>query len=67
MPIFHDAALRAAAGEAQDLSWLRPEHLADWRGLAAALDRLSPEQRCDAISADWLLQLNSPHSKTLDP
>lgn len=64
MPIFHDAALRAAAGEAQDLSWLRPEHLADWRGLAVALDRLSPEQRSAAVYADRRRQINRTRSKT---
>jgi len=32
----------------------------DWNGLATALSHLTPEQRCDAIYLDWLLQLNSP-------
>lgn len=59
MPIFHRKALEAAV-HPQSLDWLRDEHLADWNGLAAALDRLTPEQRCDAIYADWILQLNSP-------
>ncbi|HXG49422.1 MAG TPA: hypothetical protein VNO52_17495 [Methylomirabilota bacterium] len=65
MPIFHEAAIRAAAGAGNNLNWLRPDHLADWSGLAAAFDRLTPEQRCDAIYADWLLQLNSPARQAL--
>ena len=59
MPIFHEQAIRAAA-DGKDLNWLQPEHLATWPGLSKALDRLCPEQRCDAIYADWLMQLNSP-------
>lgn len=62
MPIFHEQAIRAAA-DGKELDWLRPEHLVDWQGLGAALDHLCPEQRCDAIYADWLLQLNSPALK----
>ncbi len=65
MPIFHETAIRAAAGDGEDLSWLRPEHLAHWPGLATALERLTPEQRCDAIYADWLLQLKSPARQAL--
>src|SRR2546423_690491 len=64
MPIFHEQAIRAA-GDGKDVDWLRPEHLADWPGLAQALDRLCPEERCDAIYADWLLQLNSPARQAL--
>ncbi len=51
MPIFHQQAIRAATGKGEDLSWLRPDYLADWRGLAQALDRLNPEPRCDASFA----------------
>src|ERR1700719_2546930 len=57
MPIFHKHAMRAGA-DVRELDWLTPEHLADWEGLARALDRLSPEERCDAIYADWLMRLN---------
>lgn len=64
MPIFNERAFHAAA-EGKDLSWLGPNHLTDWPGLAQALDRLCPEQRCDAIYADWLLQLNSPARQAL--
>jgi hypothetical protein len=49
MPIFHEQAIHAGAGESQDLSWLGSEHLADWPGLAHGFNHLSPEQRCDAI------------------
>jgi hypothetical protein len=56
MPVFHEQAIRLASG-GKDLSWLQPEHLADWRGLAAALDQLCPEQRSETISADWRLRL----------
>jgi hypothetical protein len=48
MPIFHEEAIRAVAGEGKDLSWLRVEHSADSRGLARAIDYLCPEQRGDA-------------------
>jgi len=48
MPNFHEKALRAAAGECKDLSWLRAEHFVDSRGLARAIDYFCPEQRCDA-------------------
>lgn len=65
MPIFHEAALHAAAGDSEDLNWLRPDHLANWQGLAEVLDRLTPEQRGNAIYADWLLQLNSPARQAL--
>lgn len=57
MPIFHRKAIEAAV-HPEPVAWLRAEHLADWTGLAAALDCLTPEQRCDAIYADWLLRLN---------
>jgi hypothetical protein len=48
MPIFHEEAIRAAAGEDKRLSWLRAEHFHDSRGLARAIDYLCPGQRCDA-------------------
>jgi hypothetical protein len=57
MPIFYRKALEAAAYPDR-LDWLCDEHIADWPGLAMALDRLTPEQRCDAIYIDWLLRLN---------
>ena len=56
MSIFYDHAIRVSAN-GEPIDWLRQEHLSDWLGLATALDRLTPEQRCDAIYADWLLQL----------
>jgi hypothetical protein len=37
---------------------LTEAHLADWTGLAEALDRLREGQRCVAIYIDWLLRLN---------
>ena len=36
-----------------------------WEQLAKALDKLTPEQRCDAVYADWLLQLHSPAHQAL--
>lgn len=54
MPIFHEQAFRAGAAWGQGGTWLRREHFDDWRGVVEALDRLCLEQRCDAISADWL-------------
>lgn len=59
MPIFYRKAIEAAIHPAR-ADWLTEAHLMDWNGLAAALSRLTPEQRCDAIYLDWLLQLNSP-------
>lgn len=59
MPIFYRKAVEAVLHPV-GADWLTAEHLADWRGLADALSRLTPEQRCDAIYIDWLLQLNSP-------
>ena len=64
MPIFHRKAIEAAVYPAA-VDWLRPEHLADLVGLAKALDRLTPEQRCDAIYADWLLRLNEDRALIL--
>ncbi|MBI4660372.1 MAG: hypothetical protein HY735_16170 [Verrucomicrobia bacterium] len=58
--VFHHQAYRAVGGTAaSDTAFL------DWRSLGKALDRLSPEQRCDAIYADWLLQLTSPSHQAL--
>jgi hypothetical protein len=57
MPIFYEKAIRVGVN-GDSIDWLRQEHLADWNGLADALDYLTPEQRCDAIYADWLLRLN---------
>jgi hypothetical protein len=45
--------------DVREVDWLTPEHLADWDGLARALDRLSPAERCDAIYAAWLMRLNN--------
>jgi hypothetical protein len=64
MPIFYEQAIRAGAN-GDPVDWIQDKHLSEWRGLASALDRLTPEQRCDAIYADWLLQLNSPAALTL--
>jgi hypothetical protein len=66
MPIFHRKAIEAAV-HPNSAEWLQDKHLADWTGLAAALDRLIPEQRCDAVYADWLLQLHSPAHQALLP
>ena len=53
--IFHREAYEAAAGRAPDVAAFEA-----WEQLAEALDKLTPEQRCDAVYADWLLQLHSP-------
>jgi hypothetical protein len=57
MPIFYRKAIEAAIYPTQP-DWLNDSHLADWNGLADAMNRLTPEQRCDAIYIDWLLRLN---------
>ena len=60
MPIiFYDQAIRAIV-DGRKVDWIKDEHLTDWRSLASALEPLTPEERCDAIYADWILQLNSP-------
>jgi hypothetical protein len=64
-PLIHPAAQQlnanlpqqaiCAAADGKEPSWLRPDHLADWRGLVTALGRLCPEEYCDAVSAAWWL------------
>ncbi len=61
MPIFYEHAIRAGA-DGQPTDWLSEKHLSDWRGLAEALDRLTPEQRCDAIYADCCFSLTARHT-----
>ena len=51
--IFHREAYEAAAGRAPDVASFET-----WEQLAKALDKLTPEQRCDAVYADWLRQLS---------
>lgn len=58
--IFHREAYEAAAGYAADIASFET-----WEQLAKALDKLTPEQRCDAVYADWLLQLHSPAHQAL--
>ena len=61
MPIiFHREAYEAAAGRAPDVAAFET-----WEQLAKALDKLTPEHRCDAVYADWLLQLHSPAHQAL--
>ena len=59
-PIFYREAYEAAAGRAPDVASFET-----WEQLAEALDGLTPEQRCDAVYADWLLQLHSPTHQAL--
>jgi hypothetical protein len=58
--IFHREAYVAAAGYAADGASFET-----WEQLAKALDKLTPEQRCDAVYGDWLLQLHSPAHQAL--
>ena len=58
--ILHHEAYEAAAGHAADVASFGP-----WEQLAEALDKLTPEQRCDAAYGDWLLQLHSPAHQSL--
>ena len=39
--------------------------LSDWEQVFRVLDDLTPEQRCDALYADWLCQLSSATGQTL--
>lgn len=64
MAIFNRKAIEAAIHPAP-ADWLTEAHLMDWNGLAEALEFLTPEQRCDAIYLDWLLQLNSASHQML--
>lgn len=57
MPDFYDEAF-GAPGDGDPPQWLEHEDLSNWEGVGRALDRLTPEERCDAIYADWLLRLN---------
>lgn len=56
--IFHKVALIAAGGEGVQV--VPDAALEDWSALSKLLDGFTPEQRCDAVYADWLLQLQSP-------
>ena len=58
--IFHREAYEAAADRAPDVTTFET-----WEQLVEALDKLTPEQRCDAVFADWLLQLHSPAHQAL--
>ena len=64
MPEFYREAFQAAAGGTLPAS-IGDECFDNWEKLAEALDRLSPEQRCDAVYADWLLQLHNPGHQAL--
>jgi hypothetical protein len=60
--IFYGEAFQAAVGE-KPLEGIGDEHFTNGEKsvkLVDAPDRLSPEQRCDALYADWLLQLHNP-------
>ncbi len=61
MPLVFDPQAYRAVAEttASDAAFVQ------LRALGEALDLLTPEQRCDAIYADWLLQLNSPAHQAL--
>ncbi len=58
--IFYREAYEAASGHAPGVAAFET-----WEQLAKALDKLTPEQRCDAVYADWLLQLHSPAHQAL--
>jgi hypothetical protein len=58
--IFHREAYEAAAGQVPGVASFET-----WEQLAEALEKLTPEQRCDAVNADWLLQLHSPAHQAL--
>lgn len=61
--IFHPQAYRAVINGDQRLAKkLKPAHFEDYKLLDEALGWLNPQQRCDAIYADWLEQINSPSS-----
>jgi hypothetical protein len=57
MPEFYREAIMAATYNAQQPPI---DELEDWPQVAAALEGLTPSQRCDAIYADWLLRLHQP-------
>jgi len=59
MSIFHRQAYEAAC-DGKIPGGLTDEHFDNWNLLAVALDWMTPEQRCNAIYLDWLLQLDNP-------
>ncbi|MBN9688984.1 MAG: ATP-binding protein [Verrucomicrobia bacterium] len=63
MTKFEDVALRAVLGQ------LPPEtsraDFTNWDKVSALLARLTPEQRCDSVYAEWLHQLQSSSGQIL--
>lgn len=53
LTIYYREASEPAAGSAPNVTTLGTS-----KQLAKARDMLTPEQRCDAVYADWLVQLN---------
>lgn len=56
---FHREAIAIALGT-KDHPLVPEHHPANFGEVAHILAELNPEQRCDAIYADWLLQLHNP-------
>ena len=65
--IFYREAYEAACRQAppRQIDELTEEHFELFPLLNEALEWLTPQQRCDAIYADWLLSLNAPASGAL--
>jgi hypothetical protein len=64
--IFHPKAYHAVInGDSKLAKKLKPEHFEKYELLNDALGWLTPQQRCDAIYADWLEQINSPSGAVL--
>lgn len=65
--IFYPKAYEAACKDnpPRQLRRLTPAHFEEFSLLNEALEWLTPQQRCDAIYASWLLSLNGPDSGIL--
>src|SRR5690554_2797626 len=55
---YREAILAATEVAGPMLSDAEIGDLSTWEGVARALERLTPAQRCHAIYADWLMQLH---------
>jgi len=64
--VFHPKIFEAVAkAHPKILLRLKPEHFASYTGINEALDWLPPQDRCNAVYADWLESLNLSVGGTL--
>ena len=63
MTKFEPVALRAVLGQLP--AGAQPADFTDWNRVSDLLNALTPEQRCDAVYAEWLHQLQSSSGQIL--